>query len=177
MKFIKNIAIVACSASFMFAGSIGFHMANNYGNLDAGASVSTSWGVSYGLNETTSVGWDANLGMLMMFDVPFGVSLRLGWVATVADACTGEAGGPDTASDNEGDCLDAGENGGIGEWGGGNADKTSVGLGYTWWSGGDGFKTSISTNYDYIMAPNAGSFAAGSDVNYNNLSVSVGFGF
>ena len=66
MKFIKNIVIVACAASFMFAGSIGFHMANNYGNLDAGASVTTSYGVTYDLNATTSVGWDAELGMLMM---------------------------------------------------------------------------------------------------------------
>ena len=82
MKFVKNIAIVVCASSFMFAG-IGFHMANNYGNMDTGTTTTTSWGVSYDLNDNTSVGWDENMGMLMMFDVPFGVSLRLGWSAGV----------------------------------------------------------------------------------------------
>ena len=34
MKMVKNIAIVACAASFMFA-SVSFHMGNNYSSLDA----------------------------------------------------------------------------------------------------------------------------------------------
>ena len=154
MKFVKNMAIVACAASFMFAG-VGFHMANNYGNLDAGASVTTSYGVTYDLNATTSVGWDAELGMLMMFDVPFGVTLRLGWTA-----------GTDASDPANGTFTDAGD----------TPASTSVGLGYTWWSGGQGLKTSISTNYDYIMAPD-GNALNETDVNSNNLSVSVGFGF
>ena len=80
MNFVKNIAVVTCVASSMFAG-IGFHMANNYGDMDTGTTTTTSWGVTYDLNDNTSVGWDEALGMLMMFDVPFGVNLRLGWSA------------------------------------------------------------------------------------------------
>jgi len=173
MKFVKNIAIVVCASSFMFAG-IGFHMANNYGALEDGATVTSSWGVTYDLNDNTSVGWDANLGMLMMFDVPMGVSLRLGWVAGVADACTDDAGG-DVAEVTAAACaLEDATN----EWTVGNAQSTSVGLGYTWWSGGEGLNTSISTNYDYIMAPgNDTDFEIVGDTNYSNLSVSVGFGF
>tara|TARA_Y100000588_G_scaffold206892_1_gene220672 strand:+ start:98 stop:622 length:525 start_codon:yes stop_codon:yes gene_type:complete len=174
MKFVKNIAIVVCASSFMFAG-IGFHMANNYGTLEDGATVTSSWGVTYDLNDNTSVGWDANLGMLMMFDVPMGVNLRLGWTASVADACSG---GASDGTENEAACqalIDGGDADVV--WGGGNAASTSIGLGYTWWSGGEGLNTSISTNYDYIMAPNAADFAAGGDDNYSNLSVTVGFGF
>ena len=174
MKFVKNIAIVACASSFMFAG-IGFHMANNYGTLEDGATVTSSWGVSYDLNDNTSVGWDAQLGMLMMFDVPMGVSLRLGWTAGVADACTSDADA-DVAEVTAVDCVAEGNGNNV--WTVGNATGTSVGLGYTWWSGGDGLKTSISTNYDYIMAPgNDTDFEIVGDDNYSNLSVSVGFGF
>ena len=80
MKMVKNIAIVACAASFMFA-NVSFHMANNYSNLDGAApTVGTSYGASYALNGTTSVGYDSNLGMLMSFAVG-NTSLRMGWNA------------------------------------------------------------------------------------------------
>jgi hypothetical protein len=83
MKMVKNIAIVAFATSFMFAG-IGFHMGNNYGNMDGGTTVSTSYGASYDLNENTTIGYDTELGMLFTFEVPAGVSLRLGRDATSA---------------------------------------------------------------------------------------------
>jgi len=122
MKMVKNIAVVAFAASFMFAG-VGFHMANNYSDMDDAVSIATSYGVTYDLNGQTSVGWDSTLGMLMYFAAPGGTSLRLGWVA-------------DSDTDDDTDAT---------------AAKTSMGLGFTWWNGGDGLKTSISTNYDYIM--------------------------
>jgi len=78
MKMVKNIAIVACAASFMFA-NVSFHMANNYSGLDAATpTVGTSYGASYALNGTTSVGYDSQLGMLMSFAVG-NTSLRMGW--------------------------------------------------------------------------------------------------
>jgi hypothetical protein len=78
MKMVKNIVIVACAASFMFA-NVSFHMGNNYSGLDAAApTVATSYGVSYALNGTTSVGFDSSLGMLMSFAVG-NASLRMGW--------------------------------------------------------------------------------------------------
>ena len=78
MKMVKNIAIVACAASFMFA-NVSFHMSNNYSNLDGAApDVATSYGASYALNGTTTVGYDSTLGMLMSFGVG-NTSLRMGW--------------------------------------------------------------------------------------------------
>ena len=156
MKLAKNISIVAFAASFMFAG-VGFHMSNNYTTLDNGTKVTESFGVTYDLNDNTSIGWDSELGMLMYFDAPAGVTLRLGWSA---------------AQDNGGAGADL-------------AAETSIGLGYTWWTGGTGLKTSISTNYDYIMAPGADEDGVlASDLlsddqlkNTSNLSVVVGFGF
>ena len=127
MKMVKNIAIVACAASFMFA-NVSFHMGNNYSGLDKDApTVVESYGVSYALNGTTSVGFDSKLGMLMTFGVG-NASLRMGWTAaTEAVGVEGEEGFV-AAKDA----------------------STSIGLGFTWWTGGDGFNTSISTNYDLI---------------------------
>ena len=162
MKMVKNIAIVAFATSFMFAG-VGFHYANNYTAMDTGTNVATSWGVTYDLNDNTSVGWDSSLGMMMYFDAPAGVTLRLGWTAGV------------TGADTDGDTVENDDTS--------SAPETSVGLGYTWWTGGTGLKTSISTNYDYVMAPGADEAAADANfaddqlVNGSNLSVVVGFGF
>jgi len=157
MKMVKNIAIVAFATSFMFAG-VGFHYANNYTAMDAGTNVETSFGVTYDLNDNTSVGWDSSLGMMMYFDAPAGVTLRLGWTAQVD---------PAVADANADDGFRA---------------ETSVGLGFTWWTGGTGIKTSISTNYDYVMAPGADGtllddWDDGQLENSSNLSVVVGFGF
>ena len=81
MKMVKNIAIVACAASFMFA-NVSFHMSNNYSGLDKSTpDVVTSYGASYALNGTTSVGYDSTLGMLMTFGVG-NTSLRMGWSTT-----------------------------------------------------------------------------------------------
>ena len=148
MKMVKNIAIVAFATSFMFAG-VGFHYANNYTAMDEGTNVATSWGVTYDLNDNTSVGWDSSLGMMMYFDAPAGVTLRLGWTAATTPAGSND----DTVA------------------------ETSVGLGFTWWTGGTGLKTSISTNYDYAMDSN-GLNDDGSDAEgMGKLSVAVSFGF
>ena len=89
MKMVKNIAIVACAASFMFA-NVSFHMGNNYSGLDAASpTVTESYGVSYALNSTTSVGFDSHLGMLMTFGVG-NASLRMGWTAAVAEVLDGQ---------------------------------------------------------------------------------------
>ena len=80
MKMVKNIAIVACAASFMFA-NVSFHMGNNYSTLDeADVTVTSSYGASWALNGTTSVGFDSHPGMLMTFGVG-NASYRMGWNA------------------------------------------------------------------------------------------------
>jgi len=76
MKMVKNIAIVAFAASFMFGG-LSFHLSNVYTSLDGTTAIDQGWGATFDLNENTGLGWDDNLGMLMYFDVPAGVSLRL----------------------------------------------------------------------------------------------------
>ena len=82
MKMVRNIAIVAFAASFTFA-SVGFHMANNYSELDGAQSVEDSYGATFDLNGSTSVGYDSALGMTMSFAVPnTGVSLRMSWSDT-----------------------------------------------------------------------------------------------
>ena len=156
MKTFKNIAVVACVASFMFAG-VGFHMANNYTDMETDTAIETSYGVTYDLNGQTSVGWDSSMGMMMYFDAPAGTSLRLGWVSAAIEGCS------DGVSGTEGDCDTAGA-----DWTDAADAKTSIGLGFTWWTGGAGLNTSISTNYDYVMQ--------GTE-NSTNLSVTVGFGF
>ena len=88
MKIVKNIAIVAFAASFMFAG-VGFHMSNVYGDMDAATTVTTSYGATFDLNENTGLGYDSDLGMLMYFEVPAGVSLRLGWNGTDETSAVG----------------------------------------------------------------------------------------
>ena len=158
MKMVKNIAIVALATTFMFAG-VGFHTANNYMDMDGTTTVTQSWGVTYELNDNTSIGWDSALGMMMYFDALAGVTLRLGWTAE---------NDPTPATTDNDDATSA---------------STSIGLGYTWWTGGTGLKTSISTNYDYMMAPNADDAVGDADMwidgdkNTSNLSVTVGFGF
>ena len=88
MKMVKNIAIVACAASFMFA-NVSFHMGNNYSGLDVSpVVVTTSYGASWALNGTTSVGYDSTLGMLMSFGVG-NTSLRMGWNATAGNTSIG----------------------------------------------------------------------------------------
>ena len=126
MKMVKNIAIIACAASFMFA-SVSFHMSNVYTDMDGSTAVGSGFGATWALNENTSLGYDTELGMIFSFDVPAGVSLRFGTSAT------GEFGGDADAHDGA---------------------NTSVGLGYTWWTGGTGLKTSISTSYDQVLAAN-----------------------
>jgi hypothetical protein len=88
MKMVKNIAIVACAASFMFA-NVSFHMGNNYSGLDAAdVNVDTSYGASWALNGTTSVGYDSHLGMLMTFGVG-NTTLRMGWNAAQTNTSIG----------------------------------------------------------------------------------------
>ena len=116
MKMVKNIAIVAFATSFMFAG-IGFHMANNYADLDGAQTVGTSYGATFDLNDQTGVGYDSALGMLMYFEAPLGVTLRLGWSETNSTSSVGM---------------------GFTWWLGGDGLKTSIGTAYDMVAANDG---------------------------------------
>ena len=116
MNFVKNIAIVACAASFMFAG-VGFHMGNNYGSLDGATTVEQSFGATWDLNSSTGLGYDSVMGMMMYFSVPAGVTLRLGW--------DGDANDDGNAND---DATSVGF--GFTWWSGGEGFRTSIGTSY-----------------------------------------------
>ena len=116
MKMVKNIAIVACAASFMFA-SVSFHMANNYTDMDGTTDVASSWGARFTLNDQTGVGYDSSLGMLMYFEAPLGVTLRLGWSETNSTSSVGM---------------------GFTWWSGGDGLKTSIGTAYDMVAANDG---------------------------------------
>ena len=89
MKMVKNIAVIAFAASFMFAG-VSFNMSNVYTNMDDNTAVASGWGATWALNDNTSLGFDSALGMIFSFDVPAGVSLRLSSTgAGTADASSG----------------------------------------------------------------------------------------
>merc|ERR1712096_466608 len=47
--------------------------------MDSGTNVGSSWGATFDLNESTGIGYDSILGMLIYFDAPAGVTLRMGW--------------------------------------------------------------------------------------------------
>ena len=126
MKMVKNIAVLACAASFMFA-SVSFHMSNVYTNMDDATGVASGFGATWALNENTSLGYDSTLGMMFAFDVPAGISLRLGVDATsVADA------------------TKAGTSVGLGFtwWTGGTGLKTSISTAYDMCSTNDGVSSS-----------------------------------
>ena len=114
MKMVKNIAIVAFATSFMFAG-LGFHYANNYTGMDSGTQTASSWGASFDLNETSTLSFDSELGMMYSFSVPMGVSFRLGADATSPAGTNG-----------------AGTSVGLGFtwWTGGTGFKTSISTAY-----------------------------------------------
>ena len=127
MKMVKNIAIVAFAASFMFA-SVSFHMANNYTDMDAETNVASSWGATFDLNDQTGVGYDSALGMLMYFDAPLGVTLRLGWSETNATSSVGM---------------------GFTWWSGGDGLKTSIGTAYDMVAANDG--TGSANNLSLVV--------------------------
>ena len=122
MKMVKNIAIVACAASFMFA-DVSFHMGNNYSGLDAAdVNVDTSYGASWALNGTTSVGYDSHLGMLMTFGVG-NTTLRMGWNAAQTNTSIGL---------------------GFTWWNGGDGLNTSISTNYDIRGGGDASDGNLS---------------------------------
>ena len=127
MKMVKNIAIVACAASFMFA-SVSFHMANNYTDMDAETNVASSWGATFTLNDQTGVGYDSALGMLMYFEAPLGVTLRLGWSETNSTSSVGM---------------------GFTWWSGGDGLKTSIGTAYDMVAANDG--TTNDSNLSVVV--------------------------
>jgi len=126
MKMVKNIAVLACAASFMFA-SVSFHMSNVYTDMDGTTAVGSGFGATWALNENTSLGYDSELGMIFSFEVPAGVSLRFGTDASAIGA-------------------DAGTSIGLGYtwWTGGAGLKTAISTNYDYVMDSDGLVGAVA---------------------------------
>ena len=74
-------------------------------------------GATFDLNDQTGVGYDSALGMLMYFEAPLGVTLRLGWSETNSTSSVGM---------------------GFTWWSGGDGLKTSIGTAYDMVAANDG---------------------------------------
>ena len=124
MKTVKTTIITMLICSTSFAG-VGFYMGTGF---NGDGDVTAPAGFSIDLNETTTIGYDNDLGLMAGFDMPAGpvnVTMRMGWYNNNT---------PDDATDDTG----------------------SVGVGYNWWTGGAGVKTSLGTSLDYTLGPDGG---------------------
>ena len=78
MKMVTKIAVLASFATIMFAG-VNLSWGHSYMD-DAGSLAATdNFGITFDVNDATSVGWtDAN-GMLVGLDGPMDMTMRLGF--------------------------------------------------------------------------------------------------
>ena len=76
----KKLIITFLLGSYLFSG-ITFNKGVVFGDLDQdNVSVASAMGVDIDLNDSMSLGWDTELGMLVKADGPKGVSIRLGFM-------------------------------------------------------------------------------------------------
>jgi len=126
MKTVKTTIITMLICSTSFAG-VGFYMGTGF---NGDGDVTAPAGFSIDLNETTTIGYDNDLGLMAGFNMPAGpinVTMRMGW-------------NPESTND-AGDVT---------------AASSSVGVGYNWWAGGAGVKTSLGTSLDYTLGDDGG---------------------
>ena len=87
MKTVKTtiMTMLICSASF---AGVGFYMGTGF---DGDGNVTSPAGFNLDLNETTTIGYDNQLGLMAGFDMPAGpvnVTMRMGW-GTAGDGTVG----------------------------------------------------------------------------------------
>ena len=78
MKMVTKIAVLASFATIMFAGvdlNWGHSYADNAGTLAA----TNNFGVSFDVNDATSIGWSDANGMLVGVAAPMDMTMRLGF--------------------------------------------------------------------------------------------------
>lgn len=82
MKQLRNmLAVSVVALSMAFAGGLSVSTNVDWTSLDSdsGAVGATGYTVMFGFNDNTSLGIDSDYGMLAVFNVTAGASLRLGW--------------------------------------------------------------------------------------------------
>ena len=79
MKMVTKIAVLASFATIMFAG-VNLSWGHSYGEDATGTlAASDNFGITFDINDATSIGWtDAN-GMLVGLNGPMDMTMRLGF--------------------------------------------------------------------------------------------------
>ena len=79
MKMVTKIAVLASFATIMFAG-VNLSWGHSYAEDTTGSLAATdNFGITFDVNDATSIGWtDAN-GMLVGLDGPMDMTMRLGF--------------------------------------------------------------------------------------------------
>ena len=78
MKKVTKIALIASFATFMFAG-VNLSWGHSYMDTDGSLGAIDNFGITFDVNDATSIGWtDAN-GMLVGLDGPMDMTMRLGF--------------------------------------------------------------------------------------------------
>jgi len=91
MKTVKTTIITMLICSTSFAG-VGFYMGTGF---NGEGDVTAPAGFSIDLNETTTIGYDNELGLMAGFDMPAGpvnVTMRMGWGTAADGTSTGTVG-------------------------------------------------------------------------------------
>ena len=125
----KNIIMIALLGSFVFSG-VTFNKTVHYGDLDQdNVSVDNGMGVDFDLNDTMSIGYDTNLGMLVKADSGVaGVTVRIGYMgasSSVIGISRNWWSGGDGIAVGLGTSIDYATSGG-------GEDATSIGLNLSW---------------------------------------------
>ena len=78
MKMVTKIAVLASFATIMFAG-VNLSWGHSYMDTAGTLTATDNFGITFDVNDATSVGWtDAN-GMLVGLDGPMDMTMRLGF--------------------------------------------------------------------------------------------------
>ena len=78
MKMVTKIAVLASCATFMFAG-VNLTWGHSYADGGGGLAATDNFGVSFDINDATSVGWEDANGMVVGLAGPAGMTMRLGF--------------------------------------------------------------------------------------------------
>jgi hypothetical protein len=79
MKMVTKIAVLASFATIMFAG-VSINWGHSYADDGAGTlGAKPEFGVTFDINDATSIGWSDENGMLVGLDGPMDMTMRLGF--------------------------------------------------------------------------------------------------
>ena len=78
MKMVTKIAVIASFATFMFAG-VNLSWGHSYMDTAGSLGATDNFGITFDINDATSIGWTDASGMLVGLDGPMDLTMRLGF--------------------------------------------------------------------------------------------------